>query len=105
MRTRSQCASHQCDPKLSGSYTFIGHKMSFMVYSPGRYRCLTTPGEAPMLRIVFSDHDIAQLRYARSHHPHPRVQQKMEALPFKSQGLPHHVLAGCVGSCENTVLG
>lgn len=57
-----------------------------------------------MLRIEFSDHDIEQLRYERYHHPHPRVQQKMEALLLKSQGLPHHVIAGCVGICENTLL-
>ena len=57
-----------------------------------------------MLRIIFSDHDIAQLRYERYHHPHPRVQQKMEALLLKAQGLPHHVIAECVGICENTLL-
>jgi Transposase and inactivated derivatives len=57
-----------------------------------------------MLRIAFSDRDIEQLRYERYHHPHPRVQQKMEALLLKSQDVPHHVIAGCVGVCENTLL-
>ena len=57
-----------------------------------------------MLRIEFSDHDIEQLRYERYHHPHPRVQQKMEALLLKAQGLPHLVIANCVGVCENTLL-
>jgi len=57
-----------------------------------------------MLRIAFSDHDIEQLRYERYHHPHPRVQQKMEALLLKSQNLPHQVIAGCVGVCENSLL-
>jgi transposase len=57
-----------------------------------------------MLRIEFSAHEIEQLRYERYHHPHPRVQQKMEALLLKSQGLPHHVIASCVGVCENTLL-
>jgi len=33
-----------------------------------------------MLHITFSDQDIAALRYERYHHPHPRVQMKMEAL-------------------------
>jgi transposase len=57
-----------------------------------------------MLQIAFSDHDIEQLRYERYNHPHPRVQQKMEALLLKSQGLPHQVIAACVGVCENTLL-
>jgi transposase len=57
-----------------------------------------------MLRIAFSDHDIEQLRYERYHHPHPRVQQKMEALLLKSQDVPHQVIARCVGVCENTLL-
>jgi len=57
-----------------------------------------------MIRIAFSDQDREQLRYERYHHPHPRVQQKMEALLLKSQGLPHHVIAKCVGVCENTLL-
>lgn len=57
-----------------------------------------------MLHIEFSDQDIQQLRYERYHHPHPRVQQKMEALLLKGQGLPHHVIADCVGVCENTLL-
>jgi transposase len=57
-----------------------------------------------MIQIAFSDQDIQQLRYERYHHPHPRVQQKMEALLLKSQGLPHHVIADCVGVCENTLL-
>lgn len=57
-----------------------------------------------MLQIAFSDHEIEQLRYERYHHPHPRVQQKMDALLLKSQGLPHQVIAACVGVCENTLL-
>jgi transposase len=57
-----------------------------------------------MIRIAFSEQDIQQLRYERYHHPHPRVQQKMEALLLKSQELPHHVIADCVGVCENTLL-
>jgi len=57
-----------------------------------------------MLQITFSEQDIQQLRYERYHHPHPRVQQKMEALLLKSQGLPHHIIADCVDVCENTLL-
>src|SRR3954464_11563851 len=69
------------------------------------WRRLPTPlWEVPMLRIEFSDHAIEQLRYERYHHPHPRVQPKMEALLLKSQGLPHQVIAACVGVCEHTLL-
>jgi len=56
-----------------------------------------------MLRITFSEEDIKELDYQRYHHPHPRVQRKMEALLLKAKGLPHHQIASCVGVCENTV--
>lgn len=56
-----------------------------------------------MLRIMFSEQDIAELRYERYHHPHPRVQMKMEALLLKSRGLPHHEIAACVGVSEPTL--
>ena len=56
-----------------------------------------------MLRLTFSEQDIAAVRYERYHHPHPRVQMKMEALLLKSQGLPHHQIANCVGISEPTL--
>jgi transposase len=56
-----------------------------------------------MLHITFSEQDIAELRYERYHHPHPRVQMKMEALLLKSRGLPHHEIAACVGVTEPTL--
>jgi transposase len=56
-----------------------------------------------MLRLTFSQEDIKELDYQRYHHPHPRVQRKMEALLLKAKGLPHHQIASCVGVCENTV--
>ena len=56
-----------------------------------------------MLRLTFSEEDIKELHSQRYHHPHPRVQMKMEALLLKSQGVPHHQIASCVGVCENTV--
>jgi len=46
-----------------------------------------------MLRLAFSEADKQALHYERYHHPHPRVQQRMEALWLKSQGLPHHEMA------------
>jgi transposase len=56
-----------------------------------------------MLRLTFSEQDIKELDYQRYHHPHPRVQRKMEALLLKAKDLPHHQIASCVGVCENTV--
>ena len=56
-----------------------------------------------MLRLTLSEEDIKELDYQRYHHPHPRVQRKMEALLLKAKGLPHHQIASCVGVCENTV--
>ena len=56
-----------------------------------------------MLRLTFSEQDIKELDYQRYHHPHPRVQRKMEALLLKAKGLPHYQIASCVGVCENTV--
>lgn len=56
-----------------------------------------------MLRLTFSKEDIKELHYQRYHHPHPRVQLKMEALLLKAKGLPHHQIATCVGICENTL--
>jgi transposase len=42
-----------------------------------------------MIRLEFTEKEIATLNYERFHHPHPRVQRKMEVLYLKSQGLAH----------------
>lgn len=42
-----------------------------------------------MIAIEFSEEEKQALHYERFHHPHPRVQQKMEALWLKSQELAH----------------
>lgn len=56
-----------------------------------------------MLKLTFTEEAIKELDYQRYHHPHPRVQRKMEALLLKARGLPHHQIATCVGVCENTL--
>jgi len=38
-----------------------------------------------MLQIAFTEIEKAKLKHERFHHPHPRVQQKMEMLWLKSQ--------------------
>lgn len=42
-----------------------------------------------MRALDFTDEQIEELSYERFHHPHPRVQQKMEAVFLKSQGFSH----------------
>ena len=56
-----------------------------------------------MLRLEFSELDQQALNHERYHHPHPRVQQRMEALWLKSQGLPHHQIARLCGISGNTL--
>ncbi|GAG48425.1 unnamed protein product, partial [marine sediment metagenome] len=55
-----------------------------------------------MIKIQFTEEAIVELRYQRFNHPHPRVQQKMEALLLKSDGLPHHQITRILGISENT---
>jgi len=45
-----------------------------------------------MITIEFTEDEKQALHYERFHHPHPRVQQKMEALWLKSQELPHKMI-------------
>jgi len=42
-----------------------------------------------MRTFTFSPAVLAEIRHDRYHHPHPRVQRKMEVLWLKSQGLTH----------------
>ena len=56
-----------------------------------------------MLQLEFSESDQQALNYERYHHPHPRVQQRMEALWLKSQGIPHHQIARLCRISGNTL--
>jgi transposase len=42
-----------------------------------------------MRAFSFSEEVLAEIRHDRYHHPHPRVQRKMEVLWLKSRGLTH----------------
>jgi transposase len=57
-----------------------------------------------MLKLNFTPEDVAQLHYERFHHPHPRVQRKMEALYLKSKGYPHWEICELVQVSEPTLL-
>ena len=56
-----------------------------------------------MLQLAFSEADKQALHYERSHHPHPRVQQRMEALWLKSQGVPPHHMAQLCALAAHTL--
>lgn len=56
-----------------------------------------------MIRISFTKSEIEQLRYERFHHPHPRVQRKMDAVLLKSAGMKHKDICNVTGICGNTL--
>src|SRR5438874_13838357 len=56
-----------------------------------------------MLTIDFTPQDVDALHHERFHHPHPRVQLKMEAVYLKSQGLPHWDICRLARISENTL--
>src|SRR5512147_226834 len=56
-----------------------------------------------MIHIDFTPEQIDPLHHERFHHPHPRVQLKMEAVYLKSQGLPHQDICRLVRISENTL--
>ncbi len=56
-----------------------------------------------MHTFTFSDADQAAIAHDRYHHPHPRVQQKMEVLWLKSNHLPHDQIATLAGVSRATV--
>ena len=56
-----------------------------------------------MIPIDFTPEDIDALHHERFHHPHPRVQEKMEAVYLKSQGLLHKDICRLSRISENTL--
>ena len=54
-----------------------------------------------MIKIEFTEEEIKALNHERYHHPHPRVQRKMEALWLKSQGEKHKRIAQLTGVSIN----
>jgi transposase len=56
-----------------------------------------------MLKLEFSTAEIDALHYERFHHPHPRVQMKMEVVYLKSQQLPHQEICRLAGLTGNTL--
>ncbi|KOR28161.1 transposase, partial [Achromatium sp. WMS3] len=56
-----------------------------------------------MIKIEFTTSEIQTINYERYHHPHPRVQRKMEALWLKSQGAQHKEICKFTGISEPTL--
>ena len=58
-----------------------------------------------MTKIEFTDKEIEELHYQRFHRPHPRVQQRMEALYLKGLDYPHQDIGRIVGVSQKTLRG
>lgn len=56
-----------------------------------------------MINIEFTAKEKQALHYERYHHPHPKVQRKMDVLWLKSQGESHKKIAQLTGMTINTV--
>ncbi len=56
-----------------------------------------------MRRFSFTSEDLDTIRHERYHHPHPRVQQKLEVLWLKSQGFTHEDIARLAGVSRRSV--
>lgn len=56
-----------------------------------------------MINIEFTEAEKLALNYERYHHPHPKVQRKMEALWLKSQGEDNQTIARLTGVTNNMV--
>ena len=56
-----------------------------------------------MRAFTFSPDVLAEMRHDRYHHPHPRVQRKMEVLWLKSRGLTHADIAACADVSPRSV--
>lgn len=50
-----------------------------------------------MIKLEFTEAEKQTLHYERYHHPHPRVQRKMEVLWLKSQGVAHREIGRLTG--------
>lgn len=55
-----------------------------------------------MVKLELTEAEQQSLHYERYHHPHPRVQRKMEALWLKSQGVAHREISRLTGISSTT---
>ena len=57
-----------------------------------------------MIKIEFTEEEMKVLNYERYHHPHPRVQRRIEALWLKSQNMSHKQIRRITGISSNTLI-
>jgi transposase len=57
-----------------------------------------------MIQIEFTQEMIDELHYERYHYPHPKVQQKMEVLYLKSQGMAHQDIRQLCNISKTTLM-
>jgi transposase len=56
-----------------------------------------------MIKLEFTEAEQQRLNYERYHHPHPRVQRKLQALWLKSQGVAHGEISRLTGISGTTL--
>jgi len=56
-----------------------------------------------MIKLEFTEAEKRTLNYERYHHPHPRVQRKLEAVWLKSQGVAHGEISRLTGISGTTL--
>jgi transposase len=59
--------------------------------------------EVSMRTVAFSPEVLDAIRHDRYHHPHPRIQQRMEVLWLKSKGFTHEDIADLADVSRRTV--
>lgn len=58
-----------------------------------------------MSTVEFTEEQVKQLAFERFHHPHPRVQRKMEAVYLKAKGLSHQEVCELCGISRTSLWG
>ena len=56
-----------------------------------------------MIKIEFTQEEIKQLHYERFHHPHPRVQQRIETVYLKALGYSHQEIGRVMRISQNSL--
>lgn len=56
-----------------------------------------------MATVEFTDEQVERLAYERFHHPHARVQRKMEGVLLRAKGLTVREVCDIAGCCPNTL--
>jgi transposase len=55
--------------------------------------------------VEFTEEDVERLAFERFHHPHPRVQRKLEGVYLKAKGLSHEEVCDLLNISRTTLWG